>query len=385
MSVSLHSSFPKILMASHHASRRGSAISLVELGRRLPEFGYEPFFVFSKDGPLLDDLRSQDMPSEVVKRRGWLRWPLIRDTIALIRRNRIDLAHVNSAVPFAKYVALAAKWCGIPVVWHIREPIEDKRMKRQRPWILRLADKIVVLTREQADYFACPDKIVRIFNGVELANFRRQMPIEDAKRALGLAPDNFLFVQIGSIETNKGQARTIKAFAALLAQAAHARLLIVGAPVESDALDELQLLIAADSALRSTVRLHGATEDVASVLWAADCLVLPSLRESFPRTVMEAMASGVPVIATRVGALADMIDDGSTGWLVPPDDHAALVRAMDKAMRLDASERIEYARRCVAVAEERFSMAAHVTAVTKLYGRLLGQGGMTPNEQRNRL
>lgn len=373
MSVSRHHSFPKILMASHHANRRGSAISLVELGKRLPAVGYEPFFVFSKVGPLLDELRFQGMAVEVVKRTGWLRWPLIRDTIALIRRNRIGLAHVNSAVPFAKYVALAAKWCGIPVVWHIREPVEDKRMQRQRPWILRLADKIVVLTREQADFFACPGKVVRIFNGVELAKFQRQMSSEDAKRALGLTPDNFLFVQIGSIERNKGQVRSVRAFADLLPTASHARLLIVGAPVERDALDELQRLIAADSALRSTVMLHGATEDVASVLWAADCLLLPSLRESFPRTVMEAMAAAVPVVATRVGALPDMVDEGSTGWLIPPGDHAALVRAMDKALRLDAQERIDYARRCVSAAQERFSMAAHINAVTHLYDRLLRQ------------
>jgi len=366
---------PRILLASHHASRRGSAISLAELGMRLPEAGYEPLFVFSKTGPLLDDLQARGMSTRVLKREGWLRWPLIRETIALIRRDNIALAHVNSAVPFAKYIALAAKWCGIPVVWHIREPVEDKRMKRQRPWIRRLADRIVVLTTEQAGFFACPDKVARIFNGVNLEKFRRQMPAEAAKRALGLSPDNFLFAQVGSIEANKGQARAVRAFADLLPAAGHARLLVVGAVVEDDEMATLQTLLAADGALRSAVLLHGATDAVAPLLWAADCLLLPSLRESFPRTVMEAMAAGVPVVATHVGALPDMVDMGRTGWLVPPDNHAALVSALDNALRTVAAERQEYGRRCVSVAEERFSMAAHVAAVTGLYDRLLGKAG----------
>lgn len=373
MSAPAHRFLSRILMASHHASRRGSAISLTELGMHLPEAGYEPLFVFSKTGPLLDDLGARGMSAEVLKRAGWFRWPLIRDTIALIRRDNIVLAHVNSAVPFSKYIALAAKWCGIPVVWHIREPVEDKRMKRQRPWICRLADRIVVLTTEQAEYFACPDKVVRIFNGVNLDKFRRQMPIEAAKRALGLSPDNFLFVQVGSIEANKGQVRTVRAFADLLPAAGHARLLVVGAVVEDGEMATIQSLLAADRALRSTVLLHDATDAVAPLLWAADCLLLPSLRESFPRTVMEAMAAGVPVVATQVGALPDMVDETRTGWLVPPDDHAALVSALDSALRTVAGERQAYDRRCVAVAEERFSMTAHVAAVTGLYDRLLGK------------
>lgn len=365
---------PRVLLASHHASRRGSAISLVELGMRLPDVGYEPFFVFSKPGPLLDDLHSRGIATQILKRTGWLRWPLLRDTIGLIRRERIALAHVNSAVPFSKYVALAAKWCSIPVVWHIREPIEDKRMKRQRPWVRRLADSIVVLTKEQAGFFACPEKVVRIFNGVDLAKFRRQISSGDAKRALGLPPECFLFVQIGSIEKNKGQVRSVHAFADLLPSARHARFLIVGATVENEEMNRLRSILANDATLRSTVLLHGASDEIAPLLWAADCLLLPSLRESFPRTVMEAMAAGIPVVASHVGALPDMIDEGRTGWLVPPGDHAALVSAMIKALQSDVQTRRELSRLCVSVAEERFSMAAHVRAVASLYDRLLAGG-----------
>jgi glycosyltransferase involved in cell wall biosynthesis len=338
---------------------------------RLAEYGYEPVFVFSKHGALVDDLNDRGYRVVQIKRAGLLRVATIREAFALIRELGISLVHVNSAVPFSKYMALAGRLAGVPVVWHIREPVEDKRMDRQRRWIRRLANRIVVLTRQQASFFNAPDKTTRVFNGVDLVRFRRQTERGEAKHTLGYAGDEFLFIQIGSIEHNKGQYRAVQALAQLLAELPHCRLLIVGAVLEPEELNAVEAFVATNPSLKAAVRLYGETADVRPLIWAADCLLLPSLRESFPRTIMESMAAGTPVIASAVGAVEDMVDNGVTGLLVPPDDAGALATAMRAMATTDLAVANSMAANCERAAAQSFSMEAHMAAVTSIYDQLL--------------
>lgn len=361
----------KVLLTSHHASRRGSAISLVELGRRLPEYGFEPIFVFSKPGPLADELVAEGYVVHQVKREGLLRLGLIRHVQKIIRRHGISLVHVNSAVAFSKYVAMAARLLGVPVVWHIREPVEDKRMRRQRRWVRWLASRIIVLTRYQALFFGLPRKVTRVFNGVDLARFRRQADVNAAKRTVGYSPDEFLFIQIGSIEQNKGQLRAVEALAEVLKTQPHCRLLIIGSVVEPAELQAINSLLESDQELKAAVRLYGETNDVRAFIWAADTLLLPSLRESFPRTVMEAMAGGLPVIASTVGAVEDMVQDGTTGSLVMPGDMPGLVGAMCKHAALEEQQLKIMRGSCERAAANLFSMESHVSIIARIYGEIL--------------
>lgn len=360
-----------VLLASHHANHRGSAISLVELGIRLPQHGFNPVFVFSKPGPLADDLTARGFSVRQVRREGLLRLGTIRQVQAIIRQHGIAIVHVNSAVPFSKYVAIAARLSGIPVVWHIREPVEDKRMARQRRWIQWLANIIVVLTSQQADFFNAPHKTRRVFNGVDLAHFRRQTDRTEAKSALGYAADEFLFIQVGSIERNKGQSRSVQAFAHILREQPRCRLLIVGAVVEPEEANTVAAMLDADPVLKAAVRMYGATTDVRPIVWAADCLLLPSLRESFPRTIMEAMASGVPVIASMVGAIGDMVENGSTGLLVTPDNVEELSTSMRVMISTDDTAKKRMSLNCEESAARLFSMDSHVSTIASIYDRLL--------------
>lgn len=361
----------RVLLASHHANRRGSAISLVELGIRLSQYGFEPIFVFSKPGPLVNDLTAQGFVVHLVKRQGLFRLGMIRQIQAIIRHHGIVLAHVNSAVPFSKYIALASRLLGVPVIWHIREPVEDKRMARQRRWVRWLASKIVVLTRQQAAFFDAPHKVERVFNGVDLARFHRQIDRADAKRTLGYAANEFLFVQIGSIEHNKGQSRAVQALGKILPTLPHCRLLIVGAIVEPEEANAVEAITSADTQLKAAVRLYGETTDVRPVIWAADCLLVPSLRESFPRTIMEAMAGGVPVIASAVGAVEDMVENGACGLLVAPGDSVGLSDSMQKMAATDEAGKKEILMNCERSATALFSMESHVAAITGIYNRAL--------------
>lgn len=362
----------RVLLASHHASRRGSAISLVELGIRLPQMGYEPVFLFSKEGPLAEALRTGGFSVYVTPRQGLLRWPLLRRVWQILRKERIVLAHVNSAVAFPKYVALAAKFMGVPVIWHIREPVEDKRFRRQRLWIRKLADRIVVLNDAQAGFIGQPEKTVKVFNGVDPEYFHCPENRAQTKRALGYNETTFLFIQIGSIERNKGQVRVLTAFSSLLHEYPEARLVLLGEVVGSDEEETMRHMLAADDRLRKAVRYVGSVQDVRPYLMAADCLLLPSLAESFPRTVLEAMACGVPVIASSIGALPEMIDK-KTGWLISPGSVSQLVEAMRNAIEAISADRADYAQRCRETVMHRFSITAHVAKIVEIYNILTGR------------
>ena len=340
---------------------------------RLFEHDYEPVFVFSKHGALVDELIERGFKVFMVKRAGMFRMATIREVFGIIRAQGISLVHANSAVAFSKYAAMAGRLAGIPVIWHIREPIEDKRMVRQRRWIRWLANSIIVLTRQQARFFGMPEKTHRIFNGVDLARFQRQMDRSAAKAALGYSANDFLFIQIGSIEHNKGQYRSVQALARLLPALPHCRLLIVGAVLEREELEALETLTRTNPELKAAVRIYGESADVTPLIWASDCLLLPSLRESFPRTIMEAMAAGTPVVASAVGAVEDMIEDGVTGMQVPPNDIEALTNNMRAMAGQNPTEAMEMATRCVSAAQRLFAMETHVAAITTLYDQLLAK------------
>jgi len=362
----------KVLLASHHADRRGSAISMAELGIRLPDHGYEPLFVFSKPGPLADDLASKGFAVMQIKRQGLLRLRTIGQAYEMLREFGVALVHVNSAVPFSKYLAIAARLADIPVVWHIREPVEDKRMHRQRRWVRLLANRIIVLTKTQEAFFAAPHKTLRIGNGVDVAHFRCG-DRKEARCKLGFGEHEFVFIQIGSIEPNKGQLRSTLAIAKLLPSQPHLRLLIVGAPVDNQEHVALRALVRDNPHLAASIRQTGPVADVRPLLWASDCLLLPSLRESFPRTIIEAMAAGLPVIATPVGAVEDIVKERVNGLLIPPGDIAALANAMREISADDGKMARLIGRNNAAAAEALYDMRNHLAEVTRVYDELLAK------------
>jgi glycosyltransferase involved in cell wall biosynthesis len=129
--------------------------------------------------------------------------------------------------------------------------------------------------------------------------------------------------------------------------------------------------LAAELGIAGSVRWVGPTDGAAPVIRGADLFVLPSLAESFPYSVLEAMSLGVPIVATDVGGVGEAIEDGTTGVLVPPRDPDALGRGMssllgdgDRAGALGAAARNRF--------EQRFTLSAMVEATADVYREVVG-------------
>ncbi len=215
-----------------------------------------------------------------------------------------------------------------------------------------------------------PRRIQRIINGVDTAKFA---PAGGRALVGGFPfdePHAFVFGTVGRLQAVKNQTLLARAFVRLLEIAPdlrdRVRLVIVG---EGPARVEITRILAEANA-SALAWLPGARDDVAQALRSFDAFVLPSLAEGISNTILEAMASGLPVIATRVGGNAELVDDGTTGTLVPSADAEALAQAMLRYARDPALARAQ-GRAGRDRVERLFSLDAMVAQYTALYDRLL--------------
>jgi glycosyltransferase involved in cell wall biosynthesis len=170
--------------------------------------------------------------------------------------------------------------------------------------------------------------------------------------------------------TVKGVVFLIRAVAALRAEFPEIRLEVAGTGPERVNLEnEARLLNASDC-----VSFLGWQDDIDSLLARWDIFVMPSLQEGFGIAALEAMAAGLPVVATTVGGVPELVDDGQTGWLVPPGDSAALAHRL-RELLLDPDQRRVMGAAGQARARQHFSTNRMVSDISKIYDRLLAGSG----------
>jgi glycosyltransferase involved in cell wall biosynthesis len=199
-----------------------------------------------------------------------------------------------------------------------------------------------------------PDVVHVIGNTVEVDAIQAAAPVPRA--GLGVAASAFLVVAVARLSEQKGLDVLLRA----LPEVEHVDLAVAGDGPDRAALAELAASLGVDA----RVRFLGRRADVAALLAAADAFVLPSRREGQPLALLEAMAAGRPIVATAVPGVDELVEDGATALLVPPDDPAALAGALCR-LRDDPSLRLSLGRAAAAAARVRSTPphAARVAAV----------------------
>ncbi|HXG05457.1 MAG TPA: TIGR03088 family PEP-CTERM/XrtA system glycosyltransferase, partial [Candidatus Binatia bacterium] len=253
--------------------------------------------------------------------------------VALLRRLRPDIVHTRNwgafdAVP-------AARLAGVRLVVHGehgREAADPEGRNRRRNRLRRLLAPLVShwvtvshdLRRWLVHHVGIPgERVTTIHNGVDTHRFA-EGDREGAREALGLPAGAPVVGTVGRLDPVKDHARLVAAFRAVVAERPDALLLIVG---DGPLRDDLQQAVAA-AGLERSVRLLGERDDIPRVLAALDVFTLPSLAEGISNTILEAMATGLPVVATNVGGNPELVEDGVTGRLVEPRRTEALAAAL---------------------------------------------------------
>ena len=236
--------------------------------------------------------------------------------------------------------------------------------------VVRSAEAVVVVSsvlREQLlEVDVPPERIHEVANGVNADRIAAEAHggREAARRALGLASDETMTLVLGRLSPEKGQDTALDAFAALSREGM--RLVLVGDGASRESLEAR----AASHDLGDRVLFAGWRDDPWACLGAADVFLLPSRSEGLPLALLEAMSAGVPAVATRVGAVAEVLEDGACGLVIDPDDTDAMTAALQDVLDDPTSTKVR-ATRAARRVRDAYSVAAQARRLEAIYASLV--------------
>jgi sugar transferase (PEP-CTERM/EpsH1 system associated) len=308
---------------------------------------------------------------------------LLGRLIRILKDFRPDIVHSRNwggieAMP-------AARISGVPVAIHSEHGYEvdmleglPRRRRVLRRFAYAFADAVFTVTEELRTYHArqawLPRQRIRVLpNGVDTSRFvRRPGEGEQTRQRLGLGDGSLVIGSVGRLVPIKDHATLLRAAEILISRGMPVRVLLAGSGPE---LTKHQEFVAASPRLAGRVVFAGAVSDVAALLNAMDVFVLPSLSEGMSNTLLEAMASSLPVVATRVGGNSELVEDERSGWLFAPRDVMALAAILERTGR-DSHHRQEIGQAARRRAVEHFSLEAMIERYRSLYVELASKRGV---------
>jgi len=327
---------------------------------------------FEAIGVPVHELPSQGALSQL--RAGWTMW-------TIIRRRRIDVLHAHSSQDkrVAQFVGLVARR---PVVAHLHVRREHAQRdvglrRRARSWVRRLVG-LATVSRYVAISKAVMDvnrstilrpstRLVMISNGIPIEPYRSAVPT--SRSSLGLPDDVPVLLWAGRLSAEKDVPSLLVAMTHLRESHPEARLLLAGDGPRKGDLERLRT----ELELSDSVRMLGRRTDVPGLMAMADLFVFTSLDEGFGLAVAEAQAAGLPVVAFRIPALEEIVDDGVTGLLVDGRDPGAMAQAIAELLS-DSTRRRSMSGVARHHAAETLDIAATASALTRVYAAVSHHG-----------
>lgn len=375
--------------AGEATGRLGWTARLAELGARvrfaLPECDRAGFAAFERRG-----VDVVGWPLERRRRTPASAFAAWRGLTAVLRRTQPDLVHAFGHEANV-YASLAARAAGRPALaLHITglgsaflpQPGRTARALRTfyhlNPGRARLLAFQNHEDRAELGFTASPRAALIEGTGVDLAGFDPAAVPPAARARLrgawGAGPETVVVVSIGRLIRDKGVDELLAAWRSVMAgpEAPDARLILVGDgdPGNRGAIDDIERRVGGGASSRS-IRLLGRREDIREILASADLFLNASHREGLPRTNLEALAMGVPVLTTDAVGCRDTVEHGESGWRVPPRDAGALAGALELLMR-DAGLRARLGAAGRRRAGRLFAVESIVDQVWRSYGQAFG-------------
>lgn len=363
------------------------------------------------DGPLRAEIERLGIPVEVIpeRRHSVIALPLFildllrmrRSLAALVRKYDVDVIQTHLLRSMDFLVLSLQSRTGPAVFWTFHNALFDLRRDHlaRHKWLLRpkravhhllyrlgskIASGLIAVSedvrRSMLDTLpGIPaEKISVIANRVDASRYRKSDRRDALRGSLGFAGSHHLMTVVATLKTQKGHAVLLSAMAEIAGKHPHLRLLIAG---DGELRGELEAQTR-ELHLENQVHFLGTRQDIPDVLAASDSFVLPSLWEGLPMALIEAMASGLPVVATEVSGTREVMIPNETGLLVPPGDAPRLAQAMDfilsnpdraRAMGAAARQRVE--AHFSAQTQAREYLALFEKAQSQRSGRLLPISG----------
>jgi len=363
----------RVLYIVNSLDAGGAQRTLIDLAKNLDRRKYKPHVLCLHKSGLYMDQVAVNMEVSVLALPYRMRIREILEVGAMIRKYEPAIVH-TFLTNANRWGTIAARISRVPIVVNSLQ-----NCYYYETWSQKVVDRLAFSLASHA--VSCseavrkfhvqykrypPRKISTIYNAVDTAKFRPAEDKSHLRTLLGIRSDAMVIGITGGLIKQKGHEYLLEAAADLHGKNGNIEYVFVGdGPLRSDLEAK-----AASLGLKDHVFFLGVRRDVGALIQGFDIFTLPSLWEGFGIAIAEAMASGVPVVATSVDGIRELVDDGSTGILVPPGDPIALGIALSdlagdplqrKAMGAAGRTRII----------EQFSLSAMVSAYEKLYSQLL--------------
>jgi sugar transferase (PEP-CTERM/EpsH1 system associated) len=366
---------PRRLLFLNHSMRMGGIETMIrDFVFGLNGRGFEPSVaVFSGGGPLVEQLSASHFAVADLHKREGIDLRLVLRLRKLLRSRRIDIVHSHNYSAWL-YAVLASRGLGVRVVHteHSRVQPLARRHALER-WLGRRTDAVVGVSADVAhslvhDVGIDAHRVRFIPNGIDLQRYRPQPDLRTAlRRSIGAGDEAVVFGIVARLVPVKSHRTLIDAFRRVLGACPAARLLIAG---DGPCRGELELQ-AQQAGLGPAVTFAGEVRDTERMLNGMDVYMLSSTDEGMNLTLLEAMATALPVVATAVGGNPEVVADKLSGLLVPPLDPQAMAEAM-LALARDPQRRAALGAQGRRRVEDGFSQERTLQAYAALYEGRLG-------------
>ena len=361
----------------------GTELNAVRTAERLDRSRFDvQFLCLQANGPLRARLDRAGIPVRPVPISSLLSVSALRRGLEirdLVRREGIDVVHAHDPyanVLAAPFVRLAGRGAVIASQRWWRSVHRD-RIRAANRFAYRFAHRVLanssaigeLVVREEG---VNRERVVVIPNFVDEEAFT---PLTTERRAelrakVGLADDDVAVGVVANLYPVKNHAMLLRAAALLSTEWPRVRFVLVGDGAEREALER----IARELRIADQVLMAGRVTNEPGFPGIFDIAVLTSWEEGFPNWIVEAMAAGRPVVATRVGGVPDAVIEEETGLLVPTDDHTAMARALDRLLR-DEDLRIRLGAASTVRARSQYHVTAVMSRLESLYAELASRYG----------
>ncbi len=326
----------RIAVLFEYPTLNGGERSMLQTLDRIDTQEFELVALAPRNGRLAEALRGtacRHVPFELQDAEGHRlsRDKVCQQLLTTIRDLRADLLHANS-LSMGRLTGSVAGQLAVPCLAHLRDIIG---LSKSAINDLNQNQSLIAVSQATRDFHVAqglsPDRTRVEYNGVDSERFRPRPNVHSLHRELDLPEDCFVILTIGQIGLRKGQDVLAAAAPLIARQVPGAQFVIVGernsSKLESVAFEANLSATFAAAGLASQLHLLGYRPDVDQLMNDADLLVHPAKQEPFGRVLLEAAASGLPIVATNVGGTPEMVTDGVTARLVPPCDHRQLAAA----------------------------------------------------------
>lgn len=357
----------------------GAERMLLHTIRLLPKDRFRCSLIAFKLDPDVALFRTLPCPHQILPLRRTYDWNAIvtaRKIREFIRRNNVQIVHTMHETSDL-WAGLVAKLSGVPILVSSRRDMGILRSAKHRyayRWMNRFFDHVLTVSEEVRRLCLAEDRIAEgrvttLYNGLELPNV--PPGTGQLRTLLALHPSSRIVVTVGHVRPIKGLDVLVESAALVVRDFPDAVFLVVGRTPNSDYYQAIKARIA-QLGIQGNILFFGETEHIPAILSECDIFFLPSRSEGFSNALIEAMACGLPGVATRVGGNAEAIEEGASGYLFESEDSALaaqrileLLRNRDKATRMGARGR--------EIVEQRFTAEVMIRQLTGCYERLLAR------------